>query len=61
MTKQNIAVNLYSLIERAVEEGLNHGYRRAFKHTNNPLEEVIKEHIHREIMNALTEIIDFGD
>lgn len=51
-------VNNYVIVERAVEEGVNHGYRRAFKHTETPAHETIKDEIHRAIMSSLCEVFD---
>ena len=52
-------VNLYSIVERAIEEGVGMGYRRAFKHTEQPDESTMIENIEREVMNSLSEIINF--
>ncbi len=51
--------NTYAILSRAVEEGAKFGYLRAFKYTETPSEDMILESIHREIMNAITEVFVF--
>jgi hypothetical protein len=53
-------LRLHAIISGAVEEGVAMGVRRAFKHTDRPTEEALREHVEREVMNALDEVIDFG-
>ena len=59
--KNKIALNTYTIISRAVEEGVAVGYRRAHKHTNEPDEESLKENLHREVMNSLCEVVSFDE
>ena len=54
-------VKTYTIVTRAIEEGIAHGYRRAHKHTDAPTPEAIKESIYNEVMNALCEVIEFWD
>ena len=63
MAKKKVAPspNLWHIISRAVEEGTHYGLTRASKYTDNPSPEDIREHVEREIMNALSEVLDFGD
>ena len=49
----------YSLLERCVEDGASYGYRRAFKHTDNPPEEVIFDSIVSGVMLELSAWFDF--
>jgi hypothetical protein len=60
MKKRPLTVNTYSIVARAVEEGVGWGYLRAHKHDPNPSEAIMKEHMEREVMNALCEVVDFG-
>ena len=53
-------IKAYTVVERAVEEGVAMGYNRAHKHTNAP-GDAIKEHVQREVMTALCEIMDFDE
>lgn len=49
----------YPIIERAVEEGIAYGYRRAHKHVDNPTESAIKDAIRQAVMGELCEILSF--
>ena len=56
---RKIKVNLYALLEDAVERGAQYGYMRAFKYTETPsTEHVISELVHH-IMLEITDVIDF--
>lgn len=52
-------MQVYRIIESAVETGVNWGWSRAHKYVDNPDEHVMKENMLREIMLALDEVIDF--
>ena len=49
------------ILERALEEGIRLGYRRAFKHVENPSEVAICEHIEEQVMSSLYEYFDFDE
>jgi len=51
----------YEVFHRAVEEGIEQGWRRAHKHTDTPGEHAIKDEILTGIMNAVTEYFDFDE
>jgi hypothetical protein len=53
--------NTYVILERAVEEGTRLGYRRAFKHVENPSEEAIVEAIVDAVMLTVSEVFVFSD
>jgi ribosomal protein L7Ae-like RNA K-turn-binding protein len=55
--KQSIEVQLYEIVDRAVEEGVGYGLNRAYKHLENPSRELIAESVAREVMNALSEVL----
>ena len=55
----NIKLNSYRIITDKIEEGINWGWSRSHKHSDNPGEDVIKEQIYNEITNVLCEVIDF--
>lgn len=59
MTKKQVKLRLYKVISRAVEEGVAYGVNRAFKYSDAPSRESLQEHIEREVMNTLDEVIDF--
>ena len=50
----SIKVRTYTLLSRAIEEGVEYGLRRAYKHTDRP----DHEDFLREIMNAVMLNID---
>jgi hypothetical protein len=54
-------VRMYNLISELVERGALLGYRRAFKHQDNPPEGVIQDAIHDAIMNELCEYLIFDE
>lgn len=56
-----IKFKTYQLIERAVEDGLAYGYRKAHKHTDNPDEETLKQLILDAVMQEFSEIINFEE
>ena len=47
------------VLEMCIENGLTHGYRRAFKHNDNPTEEQITDQIKESIMHEIYEWFDF--
>lgn len=51
-----IVLKTYDIIERAVEEGLEFSWNRA----DSSCKEVIMEHLFKNIMRSLDEIIDFS-
>ncbi len=56
-----IRVNAYAVVERAVEEVARWGWHRAFKYTDKPTDDAAAEAISLAVMNALSEVFDFGD
>lgn len=51
----------YKLLDMCVENGVNLGYRRAYKHNDNPSEEAIKDHIQNAVMAEIAEWFQFDD
>jgi hypothetical protein len=51
----------YEILRRAVEEGIAYGYRRAFKHTEEPPEDTIRQEIETAIMAAIDEVFSFDE
>ena len=43
------------VLEMCIENGLTYGYRRAFKHNDNPTEEEITDQIKQSIMHEIYE------
>ncbi len=56
-----VRLRAYPLVQRAVEESVAYGVRRAFKHTDAPDVESIIEAVDQSVMNAMCELFDFGD
>lgn len=55
-----VRANLYAVVERAVDEGVSCGVRYAWKHRDGRPPEGLEEEIRRAVMNALSEVIDWG-
>lgn len=53
--------NEYKLMEDCVERGINAGYQKAFKHSDNPPEEEIKQQINHYIMLEICEYFTFNN
>lgn len=51
----------YKVLEMAVQDGVAIGYRRAFKHNDNPDEDAIIDRIQQEVMNQICEWFKFED
>lgn len=51
----------YKVLEMAVQDGVAIGYRRAFKHNDNPDEDAIIDKIQQEVMNQICEWFKFED
>jgi hypothetical protein len=54
-------IKLSKIIEECVERGVIRGYRRAFKHIENPDDDVICSNIEDCVMGELYEYISFED
>lgn len=57
--RKRMQPNYYYLIDLCVEKGIEYGYFKAFKHTDTPSEQQIKENIHHAIMNEICEFFNF--
>ena len=49
------------ILEQAISEGVKIGYRRAFKHNDDPSEEVICETIEECVMSQIYEYFTFDN
>jgi hypothetical protein len=54
-------VRAYLVISRAVEDGVELGWRRAHKHTDAPSEDTIREAIAAAVLGEICEWFDFDD
>jgi hypothetical protein len=53
--------NFHKVLETAVEQGASYGYRRAFKHVENPTEGAIIDSIVEQVMNSIDEWFTFEE
>ena len=51
----------YEVLSRAVEEGIESGWRRAHKHVENPSEEAVHTAIYDAVMAQVFEYFDIAD
>ena len=51
----------YSVLLRAVEEGVQRGWNRAHKHTDKPTEDQMIEAMETNIMSEICEWFDFAE
>lgn len=49
----------YALMQRCIEEGIQRGHTRAYKHTETPLKTHIENEIYEAIMAELCEWFDW--
>ena len=49
----------YTILERAVEEGIQYGWNRAHKHTDKPEPEQMRYEIAAAVMLAIDEVFEF--
>lgn len=56
-----LKVNVYSVLEDCIEIGIDGGFNKAHKHTDNPTEQQLKEEIFRYVMLQISEKFVFDD
>lgn len=61
ITSQTMKPKFRVILEQAIEEGVRLGYRRAFKHNEDPSEEIICETIEECVMSQIYEYFYFDD
>ena len=49
------------ILEMAIEQGVARGYRRAYKHVDNPNEGSIMAHLEECVMEQIHEYFDFDE
>jgi len=54
-------VNEWTILSRAIEEGVAYGWQRAHKHTETPDPELIKETIEWAVENSISEVFTFDE
>ena len=61
-TRHTVRVNLYRIVDDAVERGIAYGLNRAFKHVDShTLESFPKDDLVTNVMNELCETIEFNE
>lgn len=58
--QKTVKLKTYSILHDAVALGVEFGYNRAFKHTDKPEPEIVKERIVNEVMMALSGVMDLS-
>jgi hypothetical protein len=61
MVEARVRLDAYRIIDDVVEQAVRLGYNRAYKHTDNPQEDLFIQEIHRAVMNELCEVLKFDD
>jgi hypothetical protein len=54
-----VKVDAYTVISEAVERGARFAANHALKHTDTPTADGIADHIEREVMAALEDVLEF--
>lgn len=49
----------YTVLARAVEEGVTYGLQRAHKHTDTPTSDVLRSELERAVLDAICEVFAF--
>ena len=57
--QSSVRFRAYSIIEQAIDSGLELGWNRAHKHTATPSKEHIIECMEVAVMEFLTDVVDF--
>ena len=57
--QSSIRFKAYSIIEQAIDHGMELGWNRAHKHTDTPSKEQIIECMGVAVMESLTDVVDF--
>ena len=58
-TRTALRLNAYTLVSEAVERGVQLGWRRAFKHTDDPTEDAFIENVQRSVMELIDEVVNW--
>ena len=56
-----LAIRVYPLLARAIEEGCTIGLRRAHKHDASPSSDAVRDAIEDAVLSEVCELFDFGD
>jgi hypothetical protein len=63
MKNQNMSMRpkFYKVLEEAITSGVSYGYKRAYKHVENPTEGAIIDSIVEQVMNSIDDWFDFPE
>ena len=56
-----VKVDVYKVIQDAVERGVRYGYSRAHKHVEHPGEEHLCQEVYTSVMNELCDLLKFEE
>ena len=56
-----LAIRVYPLLARAIEEGCTIGLNRARKYDDKPEYEAVRDAIEEAVLSEVCELFDFGD
>lgn len=51
--------NTYAILSDCIDRGISIGYKRSFKHDDDPSQETIEQEIHKAIMLEVREYFNF--
>jgi hypothetical protein len=54
-------INTYKVLTDAIHAGIEYGYHRAYKYTDNPDKETFTNEIHNAILNEISEYFLFDE
>ena len=52
---------IYDILAMCVENGVQYGYHRAYKHTDVPTKEEMCDKIYDAVMSSIVEYFNFGE
>ena len=58
-TRTALRLNAYTLVSEAVERGVELGWNRAFKHTDDPQKDTFVEAVRRSVMELINEVVNW--
>lgn len=59
--RATVRLNAHHVISTAIEHACEYGVHRAYKYEDAPSRETIAEQCHQAVMNALAEVLDYGN
>ena len=54
-----LRLNAYTLVSDAIDHGVEVGWQRAFKYTDDPSSEVFMENVKRSVMELINEVVSW--